>query len=545
MRSRPAGLIEPLLGAAIIVALALGFALLLRSPPPQDVYVRIGGPRTHLLFSDPEDEVKLGPRELKPRVQVVQPDGVSATELLTYRVQYGKRWEREITLPVARGPALPEGEPWPCAVQLRLFPSLFDDGVPGSGGDAVEIIDHQIRAQFPRVIAVGKTTLLEFKKVRSTSISLSTRPEGIVALGTITLDDHESEPTEFRFRGTLELAESGGDLLVKLDKFDLSWSGHTRKKLLVEIVDLVADVEKIAEGVVRAEIAKILPFVKLPQQALRLEDLAVDEGPGIKIVGGLTMKLCGPPVVDSQGVTLGLRASVVLDGPVRKDRGITGPFKLRGAVPELKFRADPPNAQAPAYNLQALASADALQQTLYMLWQSGAFDVWGRDSEVLDNFRAKLQDRLVLTLDELEPRLPPTYVASLPDCDGFGIRFADLRVGHLKDGRTAVVHGDACGTARVRKGRLELEGRLSYVTVNCQRWEGGLTLSPCLSDVIPIVRAQDLADYTLPLSLPIPERLMQVSLVRGASLSLEDLRADTRGPLLDIKARGVLSITGE
>lgn len=537
--------LETLLGATITLALILGFAAALRSPPPQELYVHIGGPRTHLLFTEAEDEVKLGPRELKPRVQVGQPDGVSSTDLLTYRVLYGKRWEREITLPVARGPVLPEGQPWPCAVQVRLFPALLDDGVPGSGGDAVEVVDAQIRGQFPRVIAVGKTTLLEFKKVRSTSISISPRPEGVVALGTITLDDHDTDPTEFRFRGVLKLSERSGDLVVTLEQFEIGWTGFTRKKILVGIVDLVLDVEKIAEGVVRAEIAKILPFIKLPAQALRIEDLALDEGPGVKIIGGLTMSLCGPPLVSSEGITLGLRASVVLDGPTRKDRGIEGPFKLRGAVPELKFRADPPNTSAPAYNMQAIASADALQQTLYMLWQSGAFDVWGRDGEVLDNFRDKLQDRLVLSLDELEPRLPPTYVASLPDCEGFGIRFADLRVGHLKDGRTAVVHGDACGTARVRKGRLELEGRLSYVTVNCQRWEGGLTLSPCLSDVIPIVRAQDLSDYTLPLSLPIPERLMQISLVRGASLSLEDLRADTRGPLLDIKARGVLSITGE
>jgi hypothetical protein len=439
-----------------------------------------------------------------------------------------------VTVPVVKGPLTPEGSPWPCAVKLRLLPSFFDDGAEG-GGDALSIIDAQIRAQFPRSIVVAGKTLLRFASVRSSKLEITLVDGKVLVSGTIVLDDDETKPTEFGIHASILLDQVGDNLAVRLGNLDLDWKGKTRETLLVSLADLVTDVEKIAEKEVKKELEKVLPFLRLPIEDLRLEDLGLGDARN-KLRGHLRVRVCSPPHIDREGIVLELGATVELSGK-KKDETIGGPPTVRGRPTPLSFTP----ARGTNHNVEAVASADALQQALYMLWQSRSFDAWGEDESILQAFRAKMEGRLTLQLERLDLRIPPAFVTGVDACPGFTVRFGDVAIGKLDDGRGAVAHADVCTSPRVRKGRLELEGRLVHVAANCEQWAGGLVLSPCLSDVIPVLRDEALEKYTLPISLPIPENLLNISLVRGASVKLEDVEADTRAGALRVRARAILS----
>ncbi|MFO0612318.1 MAG: hypothetical protein U0414_07015 [Polyangiaceae bacterium] len=195
-------------------------------------------------------------------------------------------------------------------------------------------------------------------------------------------------------------------------------------------------------------------------------------------------------------------------------------------------------------NLDAVASGEALQQTLYILWQSGVLDAWGKSPRVVKAFSAQLEDRLALKITGLDLGLPPAFVSGIGACPGFGIRLADAAFGETEEGWTAIAHADICAIPTVTEDRIDLLGTLRYVAVDCDSGQDH-TLRPCLSDVVPVLRAEDLSKYEMPLSMPIPERLIRVSLVRGAELTLSGLRAETRAGVLEMHARAALTPTPE
>lgn len=537
--------VEPWLGVAIAAGALFAFALALRAPRADDLWARTRDRVSYLLYEDhPERRVTLGPPSLEGRIERFDAAGRSSTELLGWRVVYGKRWERMITVPHIVGPLQAEGTPWPCAVKVRMRPSFLDDGKDHQG-DVVSILDAQIRQQFPRVIEVGGVTVLRFAEVRASSYAVRLDRGKIEITGEVTLDDDAATPTVFRFEGVLSLKEEAGDLRVAMDKFNLDWKGKTRRALLVELVDIVADVETIAEGEVKREIGKVLPFLRLPKEAFDLAKLAIT-GPGgpkgadASVAGTIALRLCGPPVVDASGVSFEMGATVRLAGE-RRSKVIDGPPVTRGEISPLDF---PKTDDArPEETLDAVASGEALQQTLYILWQSRVLDAWGKDRKVKEAFRAQLQDRLALEITGLDIGLPPAFVSGLDRCKGFGIRLADAPFGRTEEGWTAIAHADLCAIPTVTEGRIDLLGTLRYVAVDCETSDG--TLRPCLSDVVPVLREEDLSKYEMPLSMPIPERMIRVSLVRGAALTLSDLRATTRGGVLSMHARAMLAPTNE
>lgn len=95
--------------------------------------MRVEGARAHVLLSPPDSRHDVLPALLRDRVETLDGEGRSAVELITKKVVYGSRWEREVTLPVVRGPLSPEGEPWPCALKLRLLPRSSMTASPAAG----------------------------------------------------------------------------------------------------------------------------------------------------------------------------------------------------------------------------------------------------------------------------------------------------------------------------------------------------------------------------------------------------------------------------
>ncbi|MFO0554440.1 MAG: hypothetical protein U0271_39020 [Polyangiaceae bacterium] len=526
--------VELTLGALAATAIFAGFYSALSTPPPDDLLVRLDGSRAHVLASPrPKEEIMLGPDGLRDRIEDDDSAGLSAIGLRTYRVVYGGRWEREVTVPVVHSPVMPEGKPWPCSARVRLLPSFFDNGTD-DGGDALAIVEREIRKQFPRDIVAADIKVMHFAEVRSTDLKIALEPGQLVIRGTITLDDDDRKPTRFTITGKVSLGEKEGDIVVNLDDLALDWTGKTRDKLLVEIADIFVDVEKIAQAEVKRQIGKVLPFIKLPRDPIQLGDLVVKGARGIS--GTLRPRLCDRPEITAAGVSVGIGVTAELDEP-HKDPGIMGPPAVPGKQAPLVFGAAA--VPAAAHNVEAVASLDALEQALYLLWQGGALDAWGKSEGVLENFQEKMADRVALKLDALDVRLPPVTLAlGAADCAGFGIRFADLAVGTMVDGRTAVVHADFCSIPSVVDGRLRLESRILSFAMNCSKEvRDEVWLTPCLSDVIPVLRDEDLSKYAMPLTLPIPDRLLHISLVKGASIELSDLRANAKDGLLRMQAQ--------
>lgn len=536
--------LEPWLGLAVVTGALVAFALALRVPRSEELWARTRSKDAFLLLEDsPARKVVLGPDELKERIERVDADGVSSTALLGWRVVYGKRWERMITVPSITGPLQPEGTPWPCSVKVRMRPTFLDDG-KDHAGDVISIIDAQIRDQFPRKIEAAGVTVLAFAKVRESTYTARTDTGKITLHGEITLDDSADDPTMFRFDAAITLKEESGDLSVGLEGFQIDWKGRTRRSLVVGLADIFVDVEKIAEGEVKREIGKVLPFLRIPKEAFDLAKLAI-AGPDASVAGGIKLRLCNTPVVDATGIAFELGATVELTGP-RRSKVINGPPVTRGKVAPLAFPrvadipgTDSPSAESAGENLDAVASAEALQQTLYILWQSRVLESWGKQESVTEAFRAQLQDRLALEITGLDVGLPPAFVSGLDGCRGFGIRLADAGFGETEEGWRAIAHADICAVPSVKSDRIDLLGTLRYVAVNCDTGHDH-TLRPCLSDVIPVLRAEDLSKYEIPLTMPIPERMIRVSLVKGAALTLSGLRAEARDGVLEMHAKAKL-----
>jgi hypothetical protein len=104
-----------------------------------------------------------------------------------------------------------------------------------------------------------------------------------------------------------------------------------------------------------------------------------------------------------------------------------------------------------------------------------------------------------------------------------------------------VAHGDVKAAAEIEGGSIGLRGTLADLRINCVSGQPqGFTLSPCFSDVVPVIRQSAFTSEGLPLSMPIPERLLRLNLVLGTDLVLRDVRAEVKGGELRVRAAAEL-----
>lgn len=485
----------------------------LHSTSPSEIIPRGGAPLATAL---------VGPPELLPRLD-------SAGDLdrwepglafRTWRLVYGRRWEREVTTPVLTGPFDAEGSPWPCALAVRLGPRFFDDGKPG-GDDVEAVVDRVVRAQFP-IDAYG----LHFAEVAGTNLRVRPTLGAIEVEGSITLADggRRRDPTRFQLRAKIALAEKNGDLDAKLRDVHVTWTGHTRSDPLVQLADLFMDVDAQARSMVAARLGGALAILKLPKDAFPI----FDDRPGDR----LTLRLCGAPRSRPDGLTVSLRVIANLAEP-RLDPRVPGPTHLE-APPDPAAVAWGSDEPAP---IEAIATSAAAHQALYLMWQSGELARWGRRREVVGAMQRKLEERVTLDVTAIDPRLPP--VVDRVEQGAFRVRFGDLELGRLDDGRRVVGNGDLLVTARADAGRLDASAALGDLHVTCiEGAPGSFRLRPCLSDVVPVLREGGISSEGVPLDLALPDRLLRMNLVLGTELALDDLEAETRGspPVLHVRA---------
>jgi len=523
-------LAETTLGILLVLAMGALLPLGLRSSRDvQDLSVTVPAPAPHEIAPRPSQKlaaVTAGPPELLPRLeQRGVPDLLEpGLALRTWQVTYGRRWERQVTLPVLYGPFDDEGTPWPCAFAVRLAPSFFDDGKPG-GADVESVLDRMVRAQFP----INMFTV-HFAPVKATTLKVQTVPGGLEVSGTVTLADgaRQVDPTRFSLKGKLVLGEHDGDLDAKLEGLNVTWSGRTRHDPLVELAGIFMDVNSQARSFVAQRMQAALAILKLPKEPI----VPFEERPGDKV----SIRLCNAPVSGPSGLLVNLRVKASLAEP-RVNPGIPGPTH-KEAPPSL----DPGTEEGAM--LAAVASPAAIHQALYLLWQTGQLEQWGKRRDVVGAMRQKLEDRLAFDFNGLEVRLPPS-VLPLDPSGALRVRFADVLLGRLSDGREAVAHGDVEASAQTLGGHVALSGALKDIRVDCiSGRRGAFTLTPCFSDVVPVIRESGFTSDGLPLSLPIPDRLLRINLVLGTELVLRDLHAEMAGGALLMRASAALRPSG-
>jgi len=518
------------LGLLLVIALAAGLVLGLdftrrakdlrvtvRSPDPFEIAPLPGAPLAPAVA---------GPPSLLPRLELDgAPDrGDPGLWLRTWQVTYGHRWERQVTLPVLAGPFDPEGKPWPCAVAVRFSPRFFDDGRPG-GEDVAAVVDRVVRAQFPFAV-MG----LRFGPVASTSLHVRPVEGGLDVSGGVVLADSARDPTRFDVKARIALGERDGDLAARIEHVAVAWRGRTRANPLVELASLFLDVDEQARRVLTEKLGGALAILHLPKEPVAV----FADRPGDRF----TLRLCDAPDAHASGLTLRLRMIVSLAEP-RVLPAIPGPPHL-----EERPTLPPPAGDAPTF--EAAASAAAVQQALYAMWQGGELRAWGRDPRVIAAMRRKLGDRLAFELGAggfggpagvaqgakrpqergdpsgppigIEARLPPVV---LPEGagDALRVRFAALDIGAAGD-RRVLAHGDVIARARVEGGAVGLAGTLAELRVSCAEPRGGeQRLVPCFSDVVPALRESGLTAEGLPMDLKVPDRLMRLNLVLGTDLA--------------------------
>ncbi len=504
--------------------------VMLPTPAPREIVASQASP-----LARPE----VGPPSIFPRLEKkgeLDLEGAGLA-LRSYRAVWGKRWEREVSWPVLRGPFDAEGTAWPCAIAIRFGPRFFDDGKPG-GDDVEAVVSRVIRDQFP-IDVFG----MHFAAVAATNIHVKPVNGGVLIEGGITLADggKTGDPTHFSVKATIALAERGGDLEAGIKDLSVGWSGKTRSAPLIALASLFIDVDEQARSVVAGRLKNVLSILKMPKEPLApLPGRSNDR---------LLVRLCGAPVAKPEGLTVMIRVNAKLAEP-RFDPSVPGPTHL-DAPPKPDDVAWGKGEPAP---VEAIASEAAIHQALYLLWQSGGLAAWGKRRDVVNGLEQKLAERLTLTVSEVDMRLPPVVVAMDKGAidkgaaeSAFRVRFGALGLGSMPDGRALMTYGEMRATAKIQSQdgtpKLAAEGTLVDLAASCVGGKSGaFELKPCLSDVVPVLREGGISSVGVPFDLPLADRLMRLNLVLGAELVLEGVEAETRGspPVLHLRAQAKL-----
>ena len=185
-------------------------------------------------------------------------------------------------------------------------------------------------------------------------------------------------------------------------------------------------------------------------------------------------------------------------------------------------------------------SAAGVEQALYLTWQAGELAAWGRQERVVAAVRQKLQDRLAFDPGALVPGLPPVVLAA-EGTGAFRVRFGDVELGRTgeRDEKRVVAHGDVRATAQVDGGALGLAATIEDLRVDCVEGQpGAFRVTPCFSDVVPVLRESGMTSEGLPMDLALPDRLLRLSLVLGTDLVLSEMEGEVVGSPPQLVVRG-------
>jgi hypothetical protein len=529
--------VEIVAGAACAAVVLGALPLALRRPDDPELHLIAKG--SHEIAELRAAAIEPEPEALRARLETRRIGEAPGVILRSDRVVYGARWEREVTSVAYVGPFDREGDAWPCGVSLHAGAALFDP--KGAGKGILDALDAEVRARFPRTIEG-----IVFPAVKETTLELAPIAGALRAKVSVELKDGT------RFVVPLQLAvesKEGVLHLRRLDRTPPSWTGATRgaaarKGYLHWILGPINDwtmgvADEVAGRVFRQQVGTIVA------QSIGTLDLAIagfqrgfapfPARPGDRV----ELRLAGPPLVTAAGVGLTLCPTVRLASP-KVDPRVPGPPRLASGDPvpiaALALREDAAKAQ-----LTATMSPAALQELLYVLFQTGALRDAGKSEAVLRELPDRVAD-LAFPVRGFEPRLPP-IVRPLADRGGFELLLGDVAIGDW-DGRTVVGHArfDLALDADGRTLRATATPRT--VALDCVRAPAGagvndVRIEPCLSDLLPALRGElEGAPRTWTVRTAVLDTALPVGPLR---LALRGLSASSQGGALTLGATGTFS----
>jgi len=193
-----------------------------------------------------------------------------------------------------------------------------------------------------------------------------------------------------------------------------------------------------------------------------------------------TTTLAAPPSISKEGIVLRLCMRSHIPPP-QVDASIRGP--VLHAEPALRATALRPDKGAV---IRVRMDVNALNAILFVLWQSGVLR--DRAAGVTAALPAPVR-ALAFEWTGLEPLLPPVVSEPEPDRSGMlPVVLGALRMGRW-DRRDVLAHATAEVSLKSGTGPWTLSARARTLATNCaERVGSGTRLTPCLSDLVPIVK---------------------------------------------------------
>lgn len=524
-------------GAGALMAAAVLGALPLALLPPDAPELHLRAPASHEVAALRAAVIEPEPPGLRGRLTTRRLGEAPGVVLRSDRVTYGARWEREVTSVAYVGPFDREGEAWPCGVAVHAGAAVFDTA--GAGKGLVDAIDAEVRERFPRSIEG-----IWFPAVKTTTMEIAPSAGALRVKVVVELKDG----TRFTVPLVLALESREGILhLRRVDRAPPSWTGASRVAaarkgylhwLLGPINDLTMGVaDEVAGRIFRQQLGGIVA------QATATLDRAIagfqagfapfPSRPGDRI----ELRLGADPLVTAAGVTLTLCPIVRLAAP-KVDARVPGPPRkgpVDGDAPGALARPLALREDAGRARLSASLSPAALDELLYVLFQTGALRDAGKSEAVLRELPDRVAD-LAFTVRGFDPRLPP--VARWRG-DAFELALGDVALGAW-DGREVVGHAlfDLSLAADGRALRATATPRA--VAIDCVRAAGdGVLIEPCLSDLLPALRGELVG---APRTWSVASEVLETSIPVGPlRLGLTGLTLDARDGTLTLGAAATLT----
>ncbi|MBI4703436.1 MAG: hypothetical protein HY744_20170 [Deltaproteobacteria bacterium] len=530
------------LGAVALLA-ALPVALgAVGSPPEVGVTFRAPTPY-EVVTGGPAGEVAVRPPDLLDALdRRGELEGTGpGIWLRSWRVTYGRQWEKEVTLPVVVGPLRDAAREPSCGYVVRASAGLFD---PDVGAPAVRaVVEHAVRERWGALKAEARREGMDLEPVVAVPFSMRLTEGGVTASLRVVMADGAALDLEAQFgllvqagrlavfvRSTrtqpnerlVELAHEAGLLGTPFRAFILGVTLGVAAPLLAAAGEgeLRGRVRDAAEEMAEAVATKISAALgHLESLRSPLPGRPDDE---------IRITFQDQPLVTPRAVELRPCISVNIAPTGSVDVRIPGPPLVASPPPSL-----PPLADPAAPTIEVAASTHGLNQALYAAWQAGALRKLG-EQLLSSSSENALVEKLAFDVTGVEPRLPPVVTGAGRRPGSLTLAAADLRLGTWDGGhgaRDVVGHARVAVTVDAADEKLVLSGEVEDVRANCVERVGSAewSLTPCLGDLVPVVRLE-LEGSPKSGSFDAGEwfRLLREASFGGARLDADQLRAEVR-----------------
>ncbi|HKO51985.1 MAG TPA: hypothetical protein VJV79_29955 [Polyangiaceae bacterium] len=527
----------------------------------EDLAVRVEGNR--LFDVRPSSDSVLSSALPTPTYTIEQhllPQGMRGLDLTTWSKTYGGAYAREVTWSSLVGPLQKESD-YVCGYSLSLGAGLFDTS--GAGAGLQRLVEDALRQSLPKVLDVPEYDIhVPLPDLESAALSIRLGSGAASMAVSIRFVDastfsvvvpvriaSEHGAPAVRRAGRLTAATLEGPLkerLLALARSKGSDEGELAGCLLAgaftfglgcipgAMIGAASGAEEgerratamipgKAEAIASEKIDTILAELGLGFRKLREPFHPFPNRPGDE----LSLRLDADPHVDPSGIGLSICVRAIVSDP-KIDAAVPGAV----AFSSPRLPAQQRDSAEPVLSLAM--NADAINQVVHFIWQAGILREVGESSLVLDSL-AKHVRMAAFDFTGLDPALPPTLSPIAPASGGsLPFVLGNVELGSAQR-RTVIGHAQASLGVVQEGDSILLRGTVDDIRLNCAEVLGtGVKLTPCLADLLPVVRsaARDRAKHELPLyrfsGTDVLGKLPQLGF-QGMRLRLWDLRVRTEG----------------